>query len=57
MELGVEEGGLVARGLELAVRLPPLYLMDTILVHNLGVSTDQASSFIILVPAPQIALS
>lgn len=39
MELGVEEGGLVARGLELAVRLPPLYLMDTILVHNLGVWT------------------
>ena len=44
MELGVEEGGLVARGLELAVRLPPLYLMDTILVHNLGVSTAQLAA-------------
>ena len=44
MELGVEEGGLLARGLELAVRLPPLYLMDTILVHNLGVSTAQLAA-------------
>ena len=38
MELGVGEGAL-ARGLDLAVRLPPLYLMDMLLIQNLGVWT------------------
>ena len=37
MEL--EDMGVVARGLDLAVRLPPLYLMDCILIQNLGVWT------------------
>ena len=32
MELGAGEGAL-ARGLDLAVRLPPLYLMDMILIQ------------------------
>ena len=32
MELGMGEGAL-ARGLDLAVRLPPLYLMDMILIQ------------------------
>jgi hypothetical protein len=39
MEPGGEVGPL-ARGLELAVRLPPLYLMDGILIQNLGVWTQ-----------------
>jgi len=38
MELGMGEGAL-ARGLDLAVRLPPLYLMDMLLIQNLGVWT------------------
>ena len=38
MELGVGEGAL-AKGLDLAVRLPPLYLMDMLLIQNLGVWT------------------
>ena len=38
MELGVGEGAL-ARGIDLAVRLPPLYLMDMLLIQNLGVWT------------------
>ena len=35
MDLGVGEGAL-ARGLDLAVRLPPLYLMDMILIQVNG---------------------
>jgi len=38
MELGMGEGAL-ARGLDLAVRLRPLYLMDMLLIQNLGVWT------------------
>jgi len=43
MELGAGEGAL-ARGLDLAVRLPPLYLMDMILIQNLGVWTKPSLS-------------
>lgn len=44
MEVGGEglERGLVGKGLELAVRLPPLYLMDSLLLQNLGVWTKPA---------------
>ena len=42
MEVGGEERGLVGRGLALAVRLPPLYLMDSLLLQNLGVWTKPA---------------
>ena len=35
MDLGVGDGAL-ARGLDLAVRLPPLYLMDMILIQVNG---------------------
>jgi len=44
MELRLDTTGMVAKGLELAVRLPPLYLMDSILVHNLGVWTKPSIS-------------
>lgn len=39
MDLHLDMMNLVTQGMELAVRLPPLYLMDSILVHNLGVWT------------------
>ena len=49
MELGAGEGAL-ARGLDLAVRLPPLYLMDMILIQVIGhvYSTGTSTTAIIL---------